>query len=64
MTSTENEYLIHLIDSPGHVDFSGEVSVASKLCDGALVLVDVVEGICTQVFPPFFLFSLTGCRHM
>ena len=43
-----SEYLVHLIDSPGHVDFSNEVSVASRLCDGALILVDVVEGVCTQ----------------
>lgn len=48
-TGTGNlDYLINLVDSPGHIDFSSDVSTAARLCDGALIVVDVLEGVCTQ----------------
>ncbi|OIR57940.1 MAG: translation elongation factor 2-like protein [Amphiamblys sp. WSBS2006] len=44
----EDGCVLNIADSPGHVDFSGEVSSVSQLCDGCVVVVDVVEGICAQ----------------
>ena len=43
-----NEYLINLIDTPGHVDFGGNVTRAMRAIDGTIVLIDAVEGIMPQ----------------
>ena len=47
-TFKDQEYLINLIDTPGHIDFSGAVTRSLRAVDGALVVVDAVEGPMTQ----------------
>ncbi|KAK7407798.1 hypothetical protein VNO78_09887 [Psophocarpus tetragonolobus] len=57
-------HAVNLIDSPGHIDFCSEVSTAARLSDGALLLVDAVEGVHIQthaVLRQCWIERLTPC---
>jgi elongation factor 2 len=46
--SGSKEHLIHLVDTPGHIDFSSHVTRGLRLTDGAIVVIDVIEGLMVQ----------------